>query len=101
MTIETKLFGTIEVDENKLISFPQGIVGFPELKDFMLIHDGEGNGSIRWMQSIQEPVLVQGVSIPKRWALTGAATFLALFIAISVSLQTLFIPTMKMTFFGP
>ena len=64
MTIETKLFGTIEVDENKLISFPQGIVGFPELKDFMLIHDGEGNGSIRWMQSIQEPAFAMPVVDP-------------------------------------
>ena len=64
MTIETKLFGMIEVDENKLISFPQGIVGFPELKDFMLIHDGEGNGSIRWMQSIQEPAFAMPVVDP-------------------------------------
>lgn len=64
MTIETKLFGKIEVDEDKLITFPQGIVGFPELKDFMLIHDGEGAGSIRWMQSVQEPAFAMPVVDP-------------------------------------
>lgn len=64
MTIETKLFGEIEVDESKLINFPQGIVGFPELKDFMLIHDGEGTGSIRWLQSIQEPAFAMPVVDP-------------------------------------
>ena len=53
------------------------------------------------LQSIQAPVLEQGVSSPNRWALTGAATPRARFIAASVSLQTLFIPTMKITFFGP
>ena len=39
MKITTKLFGEIEVDDDKLIVFPQGIVGFPELKDFLLIHN--------------------------------------------------------------
>ncbi|MBR6486335.1 MAG: flagellar assembly protein FliW [Lachnospiraceae bacterium] len=64
MTIETKLFGEINVDEGKLITFPQGIIGFPELKDFLLIHDGEGNGSIKWLQSIQEPAFAMPVVDP-------------------------------------
>lgn len=55
MTIETKLFGKIDIDNDKLITFPQGIIGFPDLKDFLLIHDGEGNSNVKWMQSIQEP----------------------------------------------
>lgn len=64
MNIETKLFGNISVDENKLITFPQGIIGFPDLKDFLLIHDGEGNDSIKWMQSIQEPAFAMPVVDP-------------------------------------
>ena len=64
MTIETKLFGEINVDEGKLITFPQGIIGFPELKDFLLIHDGEGSDSIKWMQSIQEPAFAMPVVDP-------------------------------------
>lgn len=64
MNITTKLFGEIEVDEEKMINFPQGIIGFPDLKDFLLIHDSESAGGIRWMQSIQEPAFAMPVIDP-------------------------------------
>ena len=64
MNIETKLFGTIEVDESKLIVFVNGIVGFPDLTDFLLIHDSEGNGNIKWLQSVQEPAFAMPVMDP-------------------------------------
>ena len=64
MKITTKLFEEIEVDEDKLITFPQGIIGFPELTDFLLIHDSESEGGIRWMQSIQEPAFAMPVIDP-------------------------------------
>lgn len=64
MNITTKLFGEIEVDESKKITFVQGIVGFPDLKDFLLIHDSDSSGGIRWMQSIQEPAFAMPVIDP-------------------------------------
>jgi len=64
MMITTKLFGEIEVDESKKITFVQGIVGFPDLKDFLLIHDSDSEGGIRWMQSIQEPAFAMPVIDP-------------------------------------
>ena len=64
MKITTKLFKEIEVDEDKLIKFPQGIIGFPDLTDFLLIHDSESEGGIRWMQSIQEPAFAMPVIDP-------------------------------------
>ena len=64
MKITTKLFEEIEVDEDKLITFPQGIIGFPELTDFLLIHDSDSDGGIRWMQSIQEPAFAMPVIDP-------------------------------------
>ena len=55
MKVETRLFNTIEIDDDKIIHFPGGIVGFPDLTDFALIHDEEkGPNAIRWMQSLQE-----------------------------------------------
>lgn len=55
MKVETRLFDTIEIDDDKIIHFPGGIVGFPDLTDFALIHDEEkGPNAIRWMQSLQE-----------------------------------------------
>ena len=64
MKIITKLFDEIEVDEDKLINFPQGIIGFPELKDFLLVHDSDSEGGIRWMQSVQEPAFAMPVIDP-------------------------------------
>ena len=66
MTIETRIFGEVTIDDSKMIHFPGGIVGFPDLKDFALIHDAEqGNqAGIRWMQSVQEPEFAMPVVDP-------------------------------------
>ena len=64
MVIETKLFGEIDIDDSKKITFVQGIIGFPDLKDFLLVHDSESSGGIRWMQSIQEPAFAMPVIDP-------------------------------------
>lgn len=56
MRVETRIFGTVDIAEDKIIRFPGGIVGFPDLTDFALVHDEENgpSGGIRWMQSLQE-----------------------------------------------
>ena len=66
MVIKTRIFGEVTVDDEKMIHFPNGIVGFPELQDFALIHDSEqgDQGGIRWMQSIQEPSFAMPVVDP-------------------------------------
>ena len=65
MQITTKVFGEITVDDDKLIYFPKGIIGFPDLKDFALIHDEEkGSDYIPWLQSIQEPAFAMPVMDP-------------------------------------
>lgn len=66
MTITTKVFGEVTIDDNKIIHFENGIVGFPDLTDFALIYDEErGNSSgIRWMQSLQEPAFAMPVMDP-------------------------------------
>lgn len=56
MKINSRVFGEIEIDDSKIIHFPSGIIGFPDLTDFVLIYDEEKgkDASIRWMQSLQE-----------------------------------------------
>lgn len=66
MRILTKLFGEVELDENKLIHFENGIIGFPYLTDFALVHDeqkGDAAG-IKWLQSVQEPGFAMPVTDP-------------------------------------
>ncbi len=66
MKITTRVFGEIDIEESKIIHFQGGIVGFPDLTDFALIHDAEKDGEtpIRWMQSMQEPNFAMPVMDP-------------------------------------
>lgn len=65
MKLNTRIFGEIEVKEDKIIHFVHGIVGFPEMVDYTLIHDEEkGAGGISWLQSIQEPQFAMPVMDP-------------------------------------
>lgn len=66
MRINTKFFGEIEISDDKLITFENGIVGFPDLKNFTLIHDEEKgtNVGIRYLQSIEEPGFAMPVMDP-------------------------------------
>lgn len=64
MIITTNLFGEVDVNEEKLINFSQGIIGFPDLKRFMLIHDDENESSISWLQSVDEPSFAMPVIDP-------------------------------------
>lgn len=65
MTVETRLFGEITIADEKLIIFPEGIVGFPFLEKFALIHDADNeNAPIMWLQSMDEPDFAMPVIEP-------------------------------------
>ena len=73
MLIETTRFGRVEVDGEKLITFPGGILGFPDLKRYGLIQTSP-DPVFFWLQSIENPALafvvcdplafVEGYSVP-------------------------------------
>ena len=58
MKVETYLYGAVEVDPEKVITFPNGLVGFEQSKRFMLVHD-EGNAqpTSYTLQSLDDPTL--------------------------------------------
>ena len=65
MKLATRIFGEVEVEDNKIIEFPNGIIGFPDMKRFTLMHDEEqGSGTIKWLQSIDEPGFAMPVMDP-------------------------------------
>lgn len=65
MKIKTKVFGEVTIDDDKVIHFPAGIIGFPDMTDFALIHDEDkGTGSIHWLQSMQEAAFAMPVMDP-------------------------------------
>ncbi|MEE1258070.1 MAG: flagellar assembly protein FliW [Lachnospiraceae bacterium] len=65
--VNTRVFGKIAVEDDKIIRFDSGILGFPDLKDFTLIYNLEkGNDSgIKWLQSLQEPGFALPVMNPE------------------------------------
>lgn len=66
MIVKTKVFGEIEITDDKIIIFPGGIIGFPDMKQFTLLHDEERGtkAGIRWLQSLDEPTFAMPVMDP-------------------------------------
>lgn len=51
MLINTTRFGKIEVDENRIIQFPSGLLGFSNEASYALLDDEIGS-PFQWLQSI-------------------------------------------------
>lgn len=67
MQVNTKWFGTVDIDDNKIITFDLGIIGFEYCKQFTLIYDVDkgDEAAIMWLQSIDEAALALPVMKPE------------------------------------
>ena len=52
-TIQTR-FGDVEYDENNLLNFPAGMIGFPNLHHFIVMPNKK-EGPLFWIQSVDDP----------------------------------------------
>lgn len=59
MRANTRLFGEVDIPEEKIITFDQGLLGFDECKKFTIIFDvgKDRETSISWLQCMDEPNL--------------------------------------------
>ena len=65
MKLNTRVFGEVEISEDKILTFPNGIIGFPDMTRFTLMHDSEkDDSSIHWLQSVDEPSFAMPVIDP-------------------------------------
>lgn len=66
MRVVTRLFGEIEVADDKVIVLIGGLIGFPDMKKYTLIFDSEkeNKGNIMWLQSLDEPEFAMPVMMP-------------------------------------
>lgn len=64
MMIKTSRFGQLEVDQDRLITFEEGILGFPEQHQYALIQTGEGSG-FYWLQAVYTEDLAFVVCDPR------------------------------------
>lgn len=67
MLISTKCFGQIELDDSKIITFDNGIMGFEDFKEYTILYDIDDEDKtavISWLQSIEEPSLALPIINP-------------------------------------
>ena len=63
MNVNTTRFGQVEVDQHRVLSFPKGLLGFPNANRFALIQPGD-EGYFFWLQSCDVPELAFVVTDP-------------------------------------
>ena len=64
MILETDAYGEVEYEEEDLITFPDGIFGFPDLKHYLLLCLTEGDDTILLMLSTDRPEIVFAIVNP-------------------------------------
>lgn len=66
MLVKTRHFGEVDLDENKIITFEDGLIGFENCKRYTILYNNEegGNSTISWLQSLDEPELALPVISP-------------------------------------
>ena len=72
VAFETSRFGPIEVGEDRIIRFPVGLLGFPELNRYVLIDYKDT--PLKWLQAVEDPDVAFIVTDPKTIAGEGTIT---------------------------
>lgn len=54
--IETTRFGKVTVEEENIIFFPEGLIGFGPFKRYVILPNPSG-GPFQWLQSVESPGL--------------------------------------------
>lgn len=61
-------FGEIEYDPSLVLNFPEGLIGFEDLRDFVVMHN-EKEGPLFWIQSIEDPQVALVLTDPTNFFL--------------------------------
>jgi flagellar assembly factor FliW len=63
MEVRTTRFGVIQIAEDRVITFPKGLLGFPQARRYCLLEPGE-DACFFWLQSLDDPGLAFVVTDP-------------------------------------
>lgn len=71
-TIDTARFGPITYEDDKVLRFPAGILGFETMNQFILLNVKKKDSPFKWLQSLDEPALAfllcdPRVAVPGYW----------------------------------
>lgn len=64
MILNTKHFGEIEIKDDRIITFEEGLLGFEDIKRYTIILNPEDNIPFHWLQSVDEPNLAFVITNP-------------------------------------
>lgn len=64
MKIQTKYFGELKIDDNTTLHFPEGLFGFEQEKEFVLLPFSEENDALLCLQSVATSYLAFTVLNP-------------------------------------
>lgn len=65
LTIESSRFGSVQVDPNAVIEFPEGLIGLSGSRYALLANDPDT--PFLWLQSLEDPSLALPVTNPHRF----------------------------------
>lgn len=85
MKIDTVRFGEIEIEQERIFEFALPIIGFNELKKFVIIDLNKDN-MFKWLQSVEDP----GLAFP-------IISVFSMNVDYSVDLPTQVVDTLKIT----
>lgn len=54
MIIETKHFNNVEINDNDIITFVEGIIGFEDNKRYVVLGNPEDDSPFKWLQSVDD-----------------------------------------------
>ena len=56
MQVKTKWFGTLEIGEDKIITFQKGLIGLDKFKKYTIVYNTEKSeaATIMWLQSLED-----------------------------------------------
>jgi flagellar assembly factor FliW len=63
MDVRTTRFGVVQIAEDRVITFPKGLLGFSQCKRYCLLEPGD-DACFFWLQSLEEPGLAFVVTDP-------------------------------------
>jgi len=66
MKIDTTRFGSVDIESDDLIRFPNGLLGLEDCRQWVLLADAQ-NESLGWLQSATRPEIALAVVSPRRF----------------------------------
>ncbi|MEM7228263.1 MAG: flagellar assembly protein FliW [Planctomycetota bacterium] len=73
MNVQTTRFGAVDVDEQRIIEFPNGLLGFGSYQRYVLLQPND-EGIFFWLQAADAPELAFVVTDPSLWVAEYQAT---------------------------